>query len=961
MLRNFGEADLSDLRISLLGAPVAEVDGDPLAVDTRKATALLAYLAVEGRGSRRDSLAGLLWPDYGPDQARGALRRTLSSLKRGLGGRWLVTDRNAIQLASDEVWLDVAEFTLLAQVVGTHGHSPGAACDDCRAALERAAELYRGDFMEGFSLRDSPEFDDWQMRRTDEFQRTLSEVLERLVENLADGGELVRAAERARRWLSIDPLHEPAHRWLMHLYALQGRRSDALRQYRQCVSILDAELGVGPLPETTELYNAILSDSAGVSVYEPPAEPVREAVPGIPLVGREPERIALREAIERAANTGQLVILEGEAGVGKSRLAEDLLQTAARGGSQVVVARCYEDETELPYSPIAEALRALAANAALNDRVGSLNLSESARLVPQLAASASEPPRLEGPGAQQRFLDGVADTIFGGLGGSPPGVLFMDDVHWADEASIDLLAYAIRRLARHSIVVMLAWRPELMSADHRLRRAAAQVRAAGNATILSPKRLGLNEVSDLVRTALPNLDSAEETAERLYEETEGLPFFVVEYLAELTSGRDELLDWKLPVGAANLLAARVSSAGELSRQVLTTAAVIGRSFDFDTLRDASGRGEDETVVAVDELIRGGLVREIVGSHETRLEYDFSHDRLRAFVYEQTGLARRRLLHRRVAESLVRRSGAQKDASLPALIARHYRLGGAETEAAHYFKTAGDRAAAVYANLEALTHYETALALGHPDVSALREAIGDMCTFVGRYRDAINAYESAAAAPSSPEQLSSLEHKLGLVHHRRGELQAADIHYGSALEATDDRRPGVAARIYADRSLSARSNGRTGEALSFAERALDLAERAADKRALGQAHNMLGILNGDEGRSEDAKRHLEMSLKLAEEAEDDQVRVAALNNLALFHGRSGSVEKAIELTKEGLALCTALGDRHREAALHNNLADLLRQTGRLPDAISEVKIAAGIFADVGSPGEMEPEIWKLVEW
>ncbi|MGH2788514.1 MAG: ATP-binding protein [Actinomycetota bacterium] len=953
---------MPDLRILLLGAPVAEADGLRVVVDTRKAIALLAYLAVEARPCRRDALAVLLWPDYEPEHARGALRRTLSSLKAGLGGRWLAVDRGTVSLETESVWSDIGQLSRTSHAVTVHEHNTNEPCADCRAVLEAAAGLYRGEFMEGFSLRDSPEFEDWQLRRADEFKRSFGDLLERLIENLSAEGDLARAADHARRWLSLDLLHEPAHRRLMHIYALQGRRSDALRQFQQLVSVLDEELGVAPLAETTELYEAILNDT--IAPLEPSASPppLPELGPAlaIPLVGRDAELRTLREVLGRAAATGQLLVIEGEAGVGKSRLVEDHLQTAAREGSRIASARCYEDELDLAFSPLAEALRGLSTEIDLSQRVGAMTLSEAARLVPELAPTAVEPPRIGGPGAQRRFVHGVTETIFSGLAGTRPGVLFIDDVHWADEASIDLLTYAIRRLEPHRAVIMVAWRPELMPGDHRLRRATLQVRAAGNGTIISLNRLGPAEVIDIVAKALPETDVPSAIAERLYEETEGLPFFVVEYLTALRSQRPDEIDWQLPAGAADLLAARVASVGELSRQVLTAGAVIGRSFDFDTLRESSGRGDDETVSSLDELVRGGLVREVGGSDDGRPEYDFSHERLRSFVYDQAGLARRRLLHKRVAEALAKRPGAHGDAGSPAMIARHYRLGGAESEAAHYFKMAGEQSAAVFAHVEALAHFESALALGHPEAASIRESVGDACTLLGRYRDAVRSYQSAAALAPDSEQLSVLEHKLGQVHHRRGDWQAAENHYASALDALGDAFPELAARISADRSLTARSAGRTAESFRFADRALELAEEAGNNRALAQAHNILGILNGDEGNDE-AQRHLETSLHLAQEAADDQARVAALNNLALFFGRSGAVDRAIEMTREGLAVCAALGDRHREAALHNNLADLLRQAGRLPDAISEVKIAVGMFSDIGTPEEMEPEIWKLVEW
>jgi tetratricopeptide (TPR) repeat protein len=413
----------------------------------------------------------------------------------------------------------------------------------------------------------------------------------------------------------------------------------------------------------------------------------------------------------------------------------------------------------------------------------------------------------------------------------------------------------------------------------------------------------------------------------------------------------------------DLLRGRLRTVGETAGQVLTAAAVVGRSFDFDTVRAASGRGEEETLAALEELTSRRLIREVGGAAGEGPTYDFDHDKLRTLVYEETSLARKRLLHRRVAAALAGRLRGREAGPLLGQIARHHRLAGQDAEAAEYSRLAGDQARSLHANSDALAHYEEALALGHPDAAALHEAIGDLRTRLGEYGAALASYE-AAAASGGPDAMAVLEHKIGNVHARRGERDLARSHYESALEALEGSGGGVAgdlSRLYADLSLLYHGQDEPDRATEFARRALGLGEDAGDLRAQAQAHNMLGILAGRAGEEDVALSHLEESLTLAEALGDPDARVAALNNLALARGSGGETTEAIELAEAALDLCVTLGDRHREAALHNNLADLLHTTGREEESMAHLKRAVEIFAEIGERDELQPEIWKLVEW
>ncbi len=233
--------------LQLLGPPTIIVDGRGAHVDTRKALALLAYVTVEGAAQSRDVLAALLWPDSDGDRARAALRRTLSVLNSALGGAALQISRATVGVAHDELLADVLVFDDLIRRHAGHGLADTAACGNCLGDLETAVSLYRGDFMAGFSLRDSAEFDDWQALESERRRRALISALERLVRAHSERGAIATAVDRALRLLSLDPLHEPAHQQLIQLYAWSGDRNAALAQYRTCVAVLDRELGVAPL------------------------------------------------------------------------------------------------------------------------------------------------------------------------------------------------------------------------------------------------------------------------------------------------------------------------------------------------------------------------------------------------------------------------------------------------------------------------------------------------------------------------------------------------------------------------------------------------------------------------------------------------------------------------------------------------------------------------------------------
>ncbi len=818
------------LRIYLFGSPVVELDGEPIHVDTRKAIALFAYLVVTGTSHSRDHLAALLWPEYDQSRSRAALRRTLSPLKKALGGEWLLIDRDTLSLDNRaDFWLDVGAFRRLLKEVAAHDHAGDAPCAGCLAKLSSAVDLYQGDFLAGFTLRDSPAFDDWQFFETESLRKLLAEALEQLVEGYSVAGDFQTAIQFARQWSVLDPLHEGAHRHLMRLYIWSGERTAAIRQYRECVRVLDTELGVPPLDETTVLYQQIMDDQPPpppsrpseersvlpVSLDTQPSTPAARDVKGYPLVGREAALESLITGVRNIRADGLLMVIEGEAGIGKTRLAMEFLTALETQGSTVLPVRCYEGETHLAYGSFVEGLRAAVQRPGAADRlqrVSPLTLQEAARLLPELALSSPDlppPPPLEGPGGQSRFLEGLRQLIEGLCAGQPPGVLFLDDAHWADEASLDLLTYLVRRLRGLPLLILVTWRSEHVPRSHRLRSLLGEAIRSDHGKHLSLSRLGSEAVDALVES-LSLQFPAPDLADRLYAETDGLPYFIVEYLDAVRKRADEAndFDWSPPDGVRDLLRSRLADVGETGRQLLTTGAVIGRFFSFDTLRSASGRSEEEAVAGLEDLVnRGLLIEGRSPDHEGLPTYDFSHQQLRQLVYAETSLARRRLLHRRIASTLLNRSRDPKEIEQAAgQIAYHYRQAGQESDAAVFYRQAGDHARVIFANNEAIAHYQTALALDCPEPGAVHEAIGDLQTLMGTYRAALTSYETAAAL-NGEETLPRLDHKLGIVHHRLGEWERAESYYQTAsarlagAENAESR-----ARIYADWSLMAYRQG-----------------------------------------------------------------------------------------------------------------------------------------------------------
>ena len=280
---------MSHLSLYFLGSARIDLDGKPIRVKNRKAVALLAYLATTGQSHSRDSLINLLWPDFDSSRGRTTLRSTLYILSNSLKGDRLIADRETIALNPDtDLWVDVDRFRSLLAQCRSHGHSSSEVCPECLNPLNDAVDLYQGDFLTGFGLKDSVVFDDWQVSQTQSLHSDLIGALEKLVPYLNEQEEFEKAISHAQRWLELDRINEEVHRQLMEAYARSGRRASALEQYEECVKVLKEKLGISPQDSTIQLFEAIKENRLPLVSVSPHASSGSEPTPAPGLDQRPP-------------------------------------------------------------------------------------------------------------------------------------------------------------------------------------------------------------------------------------------------------------------------------------------------------------------------------------------------------------------------------------------------------------------------------------------------------------------------------------------------------------------------------------------------------------------------------------------------------------------------------------------------------------------------------------------------
>jgi DNA-binding SARP family transcriptional activator len=763
------------LRLAVLGPPEAFHDGSRLTFALRKAEALLLYLAVEGGMHSRRKLAALLWPDSAPPAARAALRNALMLLRSLLDNPDASpAPHSHLRQERDLVGLDrhapcELDFDVVQQADRAAQRHSTLPAEPQRAALaaqcQQALALVRGPFLDGFWLGEESPFDEWVLQEQQQCQVRLQLLCERLSSWQEAGFELEQARATLTRWLALDPLSEEASRRLMRVHLGLGDASAALQVYATCRARLAQDLRVEPSAETVTLAQHIRA-SATASRGRTPARPaaVESGLPSdlaAPLVGRADALRQLVGSFQRArGGQPQAVLLVGEAGLGKTRLATALVAWARAQGAEVLSGHALQMGGRLPYQPLVEALRErLEAENAPEDLLEDLWLAELSRLLPELRVRY---PDLPAPSADELAAKGqlfeAVVRLFDALAKRAPLVLLLEDVHWLDGASLDLLRYLGHSWSRHGSPVLLLGtvrreglelNPPLcaqladLGRDLPLSQVSLQplsqqetihlVQAIVGQGAPGPQREGERREHDPAQPSRPAASPAPERerpllalGEVLFAQTGGHPLYLLETL-KLLREREWLVPrlaadgtWRLepsvdlaalgqegsrgellPPSVRMLLLARLAPLSRAARRLVQGVAVLGTAASAPLLWQLAELEVQAGVEALEEAITRGILREEEAGVSRLGSFRFSHELMRDVVYTELGAARRQVLHQR-ALALLQSEGARAcELAVPA------RASGEAEEASRSSVQAGDEAVAVFAVEEAIGHYEQA--------------------------------------------------------------------------------------------------------------------------------------------------------------------------------------------------------------------------------------------------------------
>ncbi len=956
------------LSINLLGTPQILVDDQPLTITRKKSRALLYYLAAHDKPVTREHLLTFFWPDQDRVSAQQVLRTTLHGLRKALGSA-LVVDEAALAIAAD-VNVDVRAFEASLTTPTSNFQ-----------LLSSTLQLYRGDFLTDFTLSDSADFDDWTSGQQEHYRRLAVRGYVALSKQHEDQGEYAAALDTLDRALKFDRLQEDLQRTALRLHYLAGDRAGAIRRYESLRKLLDEELGVPPMAETRALYDEIVSDQGirdqglGISQRQPSIVNRQSSIvtsEALPFIGREREWQALREAV--AAR--QLAVIEGEPGIGKTRLAAEFLRADNR---LLLIAAARELEHALPYHPIIEALRGLLAQPdwpACRSRLQLADVwrKEVARLVPELsdAASATASTAVD----ESRLWEGLRQFLIA-LARTQPIALLFDDLQWADAATLALLGYLARSTAPDQATAFVAT----------LRPIAPRTPAAALLQTLTREqrvrripldRLSADETTMLARQLSPAF--AFPLADWLTRQSEGNPYILSELIQHARTHDLLQPDGTLNLSALStapivppniyaLIESRLARLSDAARRVLDAGVAAGRVFEFEVVARAAGLSDQAALDALDELRSARLI-EAQGSDG--LHFAFDHTLTMEVAYREVGEPRHRMLHRRVAEAMEATYGKQQLDPISGLIAWHFIEGGDVQRAAPYAVRAGELALNFAAWREAIEFFEQAL---QADLSDARRA--EILSALGRAHN--NAGETDRAAETyrtalrlhAPDSAEAHEIRLSLAQALLGQARYAEVielMQRVRDHGLPDQQIGAELTWGAALSIEGADLIEATQHLQAAEQLLRQADRPSPTQ-LVQATFELGSIAAQQGDLPRAVEQYRQTLAIVEQTTEPDTlpfRVLAYNNLA-YHLHLMEDASAIEYVQAGLQFAIDNGILGFQPYLLSTLGEILLARGdvdaaeknftealAMSERLSIPERLAGLMANLGLVAQQRGE-------
>ena len=919
------------LGIFLFGHARLTLDGAPWLMATpRKTLQLLAYLVLHRDAAvARDYLSYLLYPDDEEESARAKMRATLYDLQRALPAvperNWLVVDGTSVRWNPDAaVLLDVDEFE--------------AALADAER-LEEAVALYAGDLLEAL-------YDEWIVAPRERLRSACIDALGRLVAQARRELDYPRAIGHAKRLLEMDPLREDVARRLIALRYEAGDGAGALREYERFERHVRDELGTEPMPETSSLRETIARGDPVEGEPEPHrTERSRVSVrAGLPFVGRDEEMTALLDGWSRAARgSGGIAFVGGEPGIGKSRLVTEFAREVDERGGRVLFGATGFPEA-MPYQAIVQALRsALPLVASL--RLERIWLAVLGTLLPELTArivDLAPPPPID-PAQEQVRLFGALQRTLAALARPRPLLLLLEDLHWAEEATIAALTFLSARLALAPIFIVATYREDEAARHHALRRARHEAGVAGIARTLSVRPLSVSDIEDLARIMRA---FEPESAAALHASSAGNPLL----LGHLIEDREH----RPAEGSTirSLVAERLERLGDDARTVAEIAALVGQRFPRDVVRNVGGWPEAAFAKSLDELVDRRFVHEASGRGE--FDYAFVHQVICETVAAGAAPQRAPDRHRRIARAL-EALHPERAAELAAEVGRHYELGADPEAAGHRYLAAARRAFSIAALDEAAAHLERALALTadprlRADLLVERDRI---CRRTGNHQlRSATLDELAVLTEALPDE--EFRREVALMRIKcataASEVNRDEAGVRAALELlrelVDESVPRWRERLAVEEARVADMFGDFDATALFAKAALAWAEEDDNHAVEAEALIRLASLEVDRANIAAARRLLTRARAAAVSADDVAVELEALQLSCMVAYQETDGDGGIADAQRWLERAIQLGDRTAEARARSRVGQLLSR--RKPSrAREEYGQALAVFEELGS--------------